>query len=170
MPDLPHIFISAATREFQKERQQVMELVTQHGFHPVVQEAFDGRPHSVMVQEALETKLQPCLGVIHLCGFFYGARPADYQPGEARRSCAQMEFYLAQEKQKHIFVALADEATYKPLCRAQTKQKAAVQLAHYESLRATGRPHYAFKTISDIQTAISSFLWRFVAGDASQAV
>ena len=52
----------------------------------------------------LRTKIAACDAVVHLAGEVYGAEPQERAPDEPRRSYTQMEYDLARELKKPLYL------------------------------------------------------------------
>ena len=64
-----------------------------------------------------------CDAVIHLAGFYYGAEPPQRPPGEPRRSYTQIEYDVARELGKPIYLFLAQRTARPTKLRATDEEK-----------------------------------------------
>jgi tetratricopeptide (TPR) repeat protein len=69
---------------------------------PVEQANFP--PDARTVREMLRVKITACDAVVHVAGEVYGAEPSARDPGEPRRSYTQLEYELATELGKPVYV------------------------------------------------------------------
>ena len=177
MPNLPKVFISATSQEFQngprklRIRSHIARLIDQNGCTPIVQEGFDAQADSVTVRGMLLAKLGPCSGLIHLCGFYYGAEPITTVA--PRRSYTQMEYFLAKEIPSiadQVLIGIADDGEFALHCPAQTEDKAALQLAHRNFLLGRDNLYYPFRTATDLDQPIRSFLEKLAPRDSEDRI
>src|SRR6185503_485438 len=124
----PEIFISATTRDLRTARQEIRDAVLTLGCFPVVEEHFGN--NAGVIREILRRKLEPCDAVIHMAGFSYGSGPQEREPGELRRSYTQLEFDLARELGKRMYLIVCAEDFPFDLHDPEHLDLAADQLAH----------------------------------------
>ena len=104
----PEVFISATTADLRSCRQLIKEaLLTLHCV-PVEQPNFP--PDYRSVREMLRARIAACDAVIHLAGEIYGAEPTERAPGEPRRSYTQLEYDLARDLAKPVYVFVCGPA------------------------------------------------------------
>ncbi len=106
----PHVFISAASDDLRSARHVVKDALLSLGCHPIVQEHFE--PDYRTVQEMIRGRIEKSHAVVHLIGKRYGGEPSPQSrpEGAPRRSWTQMEYDLAQELGKRLYLFVCDEA------------------------------------------------------------
>lgn len=107
----PEIFISATSQDLGSCRRLVRDGVLTLGCVPVLQDHFSPEPG--VVREMLRDKIAACDALLHLVGECYGHEPQKRSPNQPRRSYAQLEYDIARELKKPLYVFLcADGFTY----------------------------------------------------------
>jgi len=101
-PHRPEIFVSATSQDLRTCRQLIKEALLTLGCVPIEQTNFP--PDARTVREMLRVKITACDAVVHVAGEVYGAEPSARDPGEPRRSYTQLEYELATELGKPVYV------------------------------------------------------------------
>jgi hypothetical protein len=101
-PHRPEIFVSATSQDLRTCRQLIKEALLTLGCVPVEQTNFP--PDARTVREMLRAKITACDAVVHVAGEVYGAEPSARDPAEPRRSYTQLEYELATELGKPVYV------------------------------------------------------------------
>jgi len=101
-PHRPEVFISATSLDLRTCRQLIKEALLTLGCVPVEQTNFP--PDARTVREMLRVKIAACDAVVHVAGEVYGAEPGERDPAEPRRSYTQLEYELAAELGKPVYV------------------------------------------------------------------
>src|SRR5215216_6335310 len=104
----PTIVLSGVSSEFGSFRDAVEVEIQKKGCFAENQSSFGVDYRTV--EEMLRRKLQDADAVIHIVGFRYGAEPKDRPAGKPRRSYTQMEYDIARELEKPIYVFLSSDA------------------------------------------------------------
>ena len=138
MPDAtrrrPEVFISATSGDLRTCRQLVKESLLTLGCTPVEQTNFP--PSATTVREMLRQKLHASDAVVHIAGVHYGAEPVECSPGEPRRSYTQLEYDLARELRKPVYVFICGaDFPYDP-APPEDDEKRGLQLAHRARLQS----------------------------------
>ena len=105
-----------------------------------------------------------CDAVIHLAGFYYGAEPPQRPPGEPRRSYTQIEYDVARELGKPIYLFLATEDSEAEKSFTQTDEEKSPQMAHRQAIQSCGNIYYEFTGPEELRSRIREL--RFPARDA----
>jgi tetratricopeptide (TPR) repeat protein len=105
MPRHPDVFVSAASKDLASYRVTVAGRLRDLGAHPVEQGHFAPDPRTV--REMLRDQITGCDAVVHLVGFCYGAEPLSTPKVSPRRSYTQLEYEIAIELSKPVYVFLA---------------------------------------------------------------
>lgn len=128
----PEIFISTCSADLRTVREEVKRAVDAIGCHGVYQESFP--PDYGTVADMLRRHIEVCDAVIHIAGKCYGAEPRDRPPTERRVSYTQMEYYLARELNKKLYVFVAtDQFPFDP-CAEESEDKQSLQRQHCQML------------------------------------
>lgn len=108
MPDLACVFVSSTTADLGSYRLAVRNKLMQLEVHPVVQD--DWPPDYRTIVEMLRDRISKCDAVICVIGRAYGCEPKSRPDDQPRRSYTQLEYDLARELNKplYVFVAGAD--------------------------------------------------------------
>ena len=147
MKPRPTIFLSGVSSEFASFREAVEVEIQKKGCFVDNQPSFatDYRTIEAMLRQ----KLSEADAVIHIVGFRYGAEPHARPADAARRSYTQMEYDIARELQKPLYVFLSDSSTVrdptKPDEKPEDLELSALQEGHRDSIRATDHLYYVFK-------------------------
>ncbi len=139
-PRRPEVFISATSADLRSCRQLVKEALLTLGCVPVEQTNFP--PDYRSVRDMLRARIVACDAVVHIAGNYYGAEPRERAAGEPRRSYTQMEYDVARELGKPLYVFVCgDDFAYDPH-QPEEDDKRALQQAHRAALRATDHLFY----------------------------
>ena len=104
----PTIFLSGVSSEFGSFREAVKIEVLKKGCFPENQTSF-GIDHRE-IEAILRQKIGEADAVIHIVGFRFGEEPKDRPVDRARRSYTQMEYDIARELNKPVYVFLSISA------------------------------------------------------------
>jgi Domain of unknown function (DUF4062) len=107
MTDRPAIFVSATSGEFRSFRLALKRQLERKGVLMIVQDEFPTDYGEV--REMLASRIRESDAVICLVGFGYGAEPQQRPADGRRRSYTQLEYDLACELGKALYVFLSDE-------------------------------------------------------------
>jgi formylglycine-generating enzyme required for sulfatase activity len=100
---MTQVFVSAASDDFESFRQVVRDALVNEGILPRDQKAFEAADHRPL-EDFLSDEIANSVAVIHLIGPAYGSEPP--VRGVPRRSYTQIEYDLAKQLEKPIFVFL----------------------------------------------------------------
>ena len=139
-PITPRVFVSAASSDLGSARKVVSDALTRIECLPVEESVF-GTEYGP-IREMLQRKIASCQAVVHLVGRDYGGEP-DPQTlpgGQPRRSWTQIEYDLAQQLKKKLYILVCDDAfPFDPRPHPEPDEKAALQTAHREAVLADER-------------------------------
>ncbi len=125
------VFISATSADLASIRRVVRDALLAIDHHPVEQSDFP--PDYREIRRMLREKIQGCDAVVHLVGNRYGDEPdPDQLPeGTRRRSYTQMEYYLARELGKRVYVFVCSGSGFPyDESSSETDDKQALQADH----------------------------------------
>ena len=146
------IFLSGVSHEFGSFRDAVEVEIQKKGCFADNQPGF--APDSRTVEEMLRHRLCDCDAVIHVVGFRFGAEPNPRPASVPRRSYTQMEFDIAREMQKPVYVFLSNDASLrdppKPDEAPEHADLVALQLAHRQAVQGTNHLYYFFKDKAEL--------------------
>jgi uncharacterized protein DUF4062 len=148
------IFISAVSRELGTVRKLVKKALEDSGYHVVEQDNFplDYRD----VREKLYNLLASCDAVIHIAGQCFGAAPPLQPEGMTCRSYTQLEYDLAHDLRKPVYVFITDEAFLTDPYAAEDEEHSRLQAAHRQALMQTGRDYCRAIFHEDIDQKVRS--------------
>src|SRR6185436_12218645 len=89
------------------------------------------------VEEMLRRRISDADAVIHIVGFRFGAEPKDRPADKPRRSYTQMEYDIARELEKPVYVFLSSDASVCDASGPEETEVTALQLAHRQSIKST---------------------------------
>src|SRR5271166_4722253 len=136
------VFISATTRELRSYREEVKNALLTLKILPIEERNFPLAYGPLVTM--LRDLIGPCDAVIHLAGFYYGAEPAQRRPGEPRRSYTQIEYDVARELKKPLYLFLATEDYEPDKLFTQSDEEEELQLTHRRVIEECGDIYYRF--------------------------
>jgi Domain of unknown function (DUF4062) len=152
MKPRPTIFISGVSHEFGSFRDVVENEIEMKGCFAENQPGF--HPDYSTVEEMLRRKLHDSDAVIHIVGFRFGAEPNQRPTNAPRRSYTQMEFDIARELQKPVYVFLSADAAVRqppePDEQPEDDDAEALQRAHRDAVQKTNHLYYFFKDQAEL--------------------
>ena len=133
------VFISAVSKELGTVRKLVKKALEDSGYHAVEQDNFPLDYRALI--DKLRLQIESCDAVIHIAGRCYGAEPRE-RPAEApRRSYTQLEYDLARELGKPIYVFVTGEGFPADDYPVEDEEQLRLQEAHRQAL-TDGRQDY----------------------------
>lgn len=152
MKPRPTIFLSGVSHEFASFRDAVEVEIQRKGCFVENQSSFG--PDYRTIEAMLRRKLSDADAVIHIVGFRYGAEPHDRPADKPRRSYTQMEFDIARELNKPVFIFLSHDATVrdppKPDEKPEDAESARLQAGHREAVKTANDAYYPFKDKNEL--------------------
>ena len=130
-PITPRVFVSAVSSDLTSARRVVAEALTRIECLPV-EEAVLGTEYGP-IRDMLRRKIESCDAVVHVVGRDYGGEPdPQTRPaGQPRRSWTQIEYDLARQLRKKLYLLVCDDAfPYDSPPDPELADKAALQAAH----------------------------------------
>jgi Domain of unknown function (DUF4062) len=154
----PTIFLSGVSHEFGSFRDAVEIEIQKKGCFAENQSSFATDYRTV--EEMLRRKLHDADAVIHIVGFRFGAEPNQRPADKPRRSYTQMEFDIAREMQKPLYVFLSADANVRDAPNAneapQADEATALQLAHRQAIQSGNQLFHPFKDKTDLQQLVAA--------------
>jgi len=127
----PRVFVSSTTRDLGSYRQLVCDELWKGECFPVVQKHFPADPRKL--SEFLEDAIRKCDIVICLLGPRFGEAPET--SGGTLRSYTQMEYDVARQLNKDVYVFLASPSCGLDDNAPESDEKCRLQQAHVESIQ-----------------------------------
>ena len=162
MAEHAEVFISATTRDLAGYRREVKDALLSLQIFPIEESSFTlayGR-----LTEMLRALIGRCDVVIHIAGFYYGAEPPQRPVGEPRRSYTQIEYDVARQLGKPIYLFLAKQDCETDEILDQTDEEKSLQLAHRQAIQTCGEIYYQFASSQEIASRMREL--RFPARNA----
>ena len=132
------VFISAVTRELGSIRKFVKKALEDndyHVYHVIEQDNFP--PDYREVTEMIRKRIDSCDAVIHIAGFCYGYEPTQRPPGSPRRSYTQLEYDIAIELGKPVYIFLTGEGFPSDSPDPEPSELQDLQKTHRQNLTST---------------------------------
>jgi tetratricopeptide (TPR) repeat protein len=157
----PSVFVSATTADLRTTREIVNRALNTLGCLPIEQSLFSTSSY-VDVRVLLRKKIQTCQAVIHIAGLRYGREPnpETIPTSRQRRSYTQMEFDLARELKKPLYVFVcADDYSYDhPRSGIDSTEEDAelleLQRIHRQQLSASGCTYHRVATHEELTSRV----------------
>ena len=148
----PEIFISATSSDLGTCRQLIKEALLTLKYAPVEQTNFP--PDAGLVHEKLRHQIASCHAVIHVAGEVYGAEPLQREADAPRRSFTQMEFDIARELGKPVYVFVCGEGFSYDDHEPEDDERRALQQAHRNRLLATDHEYTLVTSREELERRI----------------
>lgn len=146
------VFISTTTRELRSYRGETKNALLTLKIFPIEQSNFE-LAHGPLTKE-LHDLIDRCDVVIHLAGFYYGAEPPQRPVGKPRRSYTQIEYDVARELGKPIYLLLATKDCKTDETLAQTDEEKSLQMAHRQGIQTCGDIYYSFTSREELASQV----------------
>ena len=155
MKSRPTILLSGVSLEFASFRDAVENEIEMKGCFAENQPGFP--PDYRTVEEMLRRKLADSDAVVHIVGFRFGERPVGRPSKEPRRSYTQMEFDIARELGKPIFIFISanESVRDKPRTKLPTEDDTALQLEHRKAVQSTNHLYYFFNNKAELRQLVA---------------
>ena len=142
MVEHAEVFISGTTRDLASYRREIKDALLTLQIFPIEETNF-ALAYGPLVA-MLRDLIGRCDAVIHLAGFYYGAEPPQRSPGRRRRSYTQIEYDVARELKKPLYLFLATENYESDKSSAQSDEEKELQLTHRCAIEQCGDIYYWF--------------------------
>ena len=161
MAEHPEVFISATTRDLGSYRAAIQNALLTLNIFPIQQDNF--ALAYGQLRGMLRQLIGRCDAVIHLAGFYYGAEPRQRPASEPSRSYTQIEYDVARELGKPIYLFLATEECATDKAFTQTDEEKGLQIAHRQAIETCGDIYYSFTSTEEVASRVREL--RFPARD-----
>lgn len=148
----PEVFVSATSSDLRSCRQSVKEALLTLGCVPVEQSNFP--PDFRSVANMLRKKISSCDAVVHLAGECFGAEPIGRDPLAPRRSYTQMEYDMARELKKPVYVFVCGKDFPYDQHDPEDPEKQEQQRFHREALSRTDTLRYTVHSRNDLELRV----------------
>jgi tetratricopeptide (TPR) repeat protein len=151
MHRITKVFISAVSRDLKSYRLACRDELLTGGVHPVSMDAFP--PGSEQLIPLLRERIATCDAVVCLVGFAYGAEPLT--AGPRRRSYSQLEYDVASEMGKPIFLFLAGDAYTPDAGDSEPEELRVLQGVFRRQLEADGHRWSEFHSTDQLRLLVA---------------
>jgi tetratricopeptide (TPR) repeat protein len=186
------VFISAVSRELGTVRKLVKKALEDNDYHAVEQDNFELDYRDL--RDKLHKKIESCDAVLHIAGHCYGAEPKQRPDDAPRRSYTQLEYDIAEELKKPVYVFLTGDKFRTDPHDPEPAELQELQQAHRQRLTSTGRDYSRAASTEELDRRVRSLqlkverlgeelrqvdhqvavtgrrLWRWLAGVAAVGV
>src|SRR5271165_957717 len=152
MAEHPEVFISATTRDLASYRREIKDTLLSLQIFPIEESSFTLAYGPLT--EMLRALIGRCDVVIHLAGCYYGAEPPQRPVGKPRRSYTQIEYDVARELGKPIYLFLATKDCKTDETLAQTDEEKSLQMAHRQGIQTCGDIYYSFTSREELASQV----------------
>src|SRR5208337_1738795 len=142
MAEYAEVFISGTTRDLASYRREIKDALLNLQIFPIEESNF-ALAYGPLVS-MLRDLIGRCDAVIHLAGFYYGAEPPQRPPGQRRRSYTQIEYDVARELKKPLYLFLAAENYQPDKPSTQSDEEKELQFTHRCAIEQCGDIYYEF--------------------------
>src|SRR5262249_13929748 len=157
---------SATSRDLGSYRKAVADVLLTLGALPIIQEHFPPDHRSVL--EMLRARIGPCDAVLCLVGRRYGHEPLTREANEPRRSYTQLEYEIARELGKPVFVFLATDDCALDSAADETEELRGLQLEHVKRIVASDHIRMMFHSLGHLTDQVR--VMRFDAESLAKGV
>jgi hypothetical protein len=148
------VFISAVTRELGSIRKLVKKGLEDNDYHAVEQDNFP--PDYRDLIDKLRERIDSCDAVVHIAGHGYGAEPPHRPPDAPRRSYTQLEYDIAVELGKPVYVFLTGDVFPADPHEPEPPELRELQEAHRQRLTSTGKDYNPTDSAEQLDQKIRS--------------
>src|SRR5271166_625677 len=148
------VFISAVTRELGSIRMLVKKGLEDNDYHAVEQTNFP--PHYRDLIDKDRERIKTCDAVIHIVGHCYGTEPTKRPDDAPRRSYTQLEYDVALELGKPIYVFLLGDNFPTDPHDPEPSEFQELQEAHRQHLTSTGNDYNPTASVEQLDQKVRS--------------
>jgi hypothetical protein len=152
MAEHAEVFISATTSDLRSYRRAIKDALLTLQIFPIEETNFALAYGQLIMM--LRELIGRCDAVIHLAGFHYGAEPPLRPSDQQRRSYTQIEYDIAEELGKRVYLFLAADHCEFDERPVQTEEEQALQLAHRHAIEQCGDIYYRFASREELESRI----------------
>lgn len=148
----PEIFISATSADLSTCRQLIKEAILSLDCTPVEQTNFP--PEASSVKDMLRKRIGQCDAVVHVAGEVYGAEPSQRESSESRRSYTQLEYDIARELGKPVYVFVCGKDFPYDEHEAEDEEKRRLQDQHRADLQSTDQVYTLVESRNELSEKV----------------
>jgi tetratricopeptide (TPR) repeat protein len=148
------VFISAATRELGSVRKLVKKALEDNDCFGVEQDNFPTDYRDL--KDKLRRRIASCDAVVHIAGLCYGAEPQQRPADTPRRSYTQLEYDIAAELKKPVYVFLTGDDFPADSHETEPPELRELQEAHRQSLTSNGRDYSRVDRLEQLDQKVRS--------------
>jgi tetratricopeptide (TPR) repeat protein len=142
-------------------RKLVKKALEDSGYHAVEQDNFPLDYRELV--DKLQNQIVTCDAVIHIAGRCFGAEPRQRPEGAPHRSYTQLEYDLARELGKPVYVFVTGAGFPTDPYEAEDEERLHLQEAHRQALTGTGQDYLRAASREDIDQKVRSLQFRVEA-------
>jgi tetratricopeptide (TPR) repeat protein len=146
------VFISAVTRELGSVRKLVKKGLDDNDYHAIEQDNFPA-DYRTLIEKDREL-IKNCDAVVHIVGHCYGEEPPQRPPDAPRRSYTQLEYDVALELGKPVYVFLIGDGFLADPHELEAPEHRELQRAHRDRLSSTGKDYNPTTSIEQLDQKI----------------
>lgn len=148
----PEIFISATSADLKTCRQGVRDALLTMGCTPVEQTTFP--PDARTVREMLRARIASCRAVVHIAGEVYGSEPKSRPADEPRRSYTQLEYEIARQLGKPVYVFICGERFPYDSHEGEDEERQRLQQEHRRRLTSGDHRYESVGTRDELEKRV----------------
>ena len=152
MAEVTKVFVSAVSVELGEARRKVRDVLNTKHVLAVTQDNFP--PDHRSVREILRSTIAECDAVVCLVGSCYGREPQQRADGESRRSYTQLEYEIALELRKPVYLFVYRGSPSEKL-EPEPEELRRLQLAHLDRLRESEQVRLPFTSNAQLRAQVA---------------
>ena len=153
----PRVFVSAASSDLRTARTVVNAALTRIECLPIEQSVF-GTEYGA-IRDLLARQIASCQAVIHCVGRDYGDEPQPHTlpAGQPRRSWTQIEYDLARQQHKKLYLLVCDETfPFDQPAPPEADDQRGLQQAHRAAVLADTRLWHRVQDSADLRQQVEN--------------
>ena len=153
----PRVFVSAASSDLRTARTVVNAALTRIECLPIEESVF-GTEYGA-IRDLLARQIASCQAVIHCVGRDYGGEPdpQSLPAGQPRRSWTQIEYDLARQQNKKLYLLVCDETfPFDQPAPPEADDQRALQQAHRVAVLADTRLSHRVQDTADLRQQVEN--------------
>jgi tetratricopeptide (TPR) repeat protein len=154
------VFLSATSSDLGEYRRRTSDLLMQGGIFPIAQDYF-GSDHRE-IEEMLLDKILSSDAVICIVGHVFGAAPI-INGTASSRSYTQIEFDLAVQFEKPIYLFIADDNLARDNDKLETDELQLKQKEYRRTILTDTRKYQMFSSLNDLEMLIHGLIQPILA-------
>jgi hypothetical protein len=152
MAEHADVFISGTTRDLGTYRREIKDVLLTLQIFPIEERNFSLAYGPLVAM--LRDLIGRCDALIHVAGFHYGAEPPQRPPGQRRRSYTQIEYDVARELKKPLYLFIATENYEADELSTQSEEENELQVTHRCAIEQSGDIYYWFANREELGSRI----------------